>query len=447
MSDLSPVIWSEGMHLAQHHFQAQSRYFEARTTFALSSLYFRPWGISALELDEEALVNGTVVIRHARGVMPDGIPFTFPENPAPEPLSVSDLFSPTSTSARILLGIPEYRDDRPNVSVDGSSASDRRFVAASADRADDVTGGDVRAVSLARTNFRLLLDDESTPEGLVTLPIARVERDGSGRFVYAPEFVPPALRIAASPRLMGVTRGIADALAQKAQNLRERRAGGRAGSSGSVVEFWLAHAIQAGLAPLRHQIASGSAHPEELYRELARLGGALCTFAMDSHPRDLPAYDHDDLEGTFSALERHIRHHLDVMLPEKSISVRLDEVARPFHRGPLEDPRLTGSSARWFLGVRSDLARSEVLREVPRLIKVCSDDGIEKLVQRAYDGLPIEHVASPPPALSPKVGTEYFLLRSSGPCWKAITMSGGVGIYLPGTLSDAEIDLSVIFEE
>jgi type VI secretion system protein ImpJ len=28
MKPLSRVVWHEGMHLAQHHFQAQNRYFE-----------------------------------------------------------------------------------------------------------------------------------------------------------------------------------------------------------------------------------------------------------------------------------------------------------------------------------------------------------------------------------------------------------------------------------
>ena len=41
MKQLSKVVWSEGMHLAPHHFQLQSRYFEDSIRFALASLFGR----------------------------------------------------------------------------------------------------------------------------------------------------------------------------------------------------------------------------------------------------------------------------------------------------------------------------------------------------------------------------------------------------------------------
>ena len=44
MTSLSRVVWSEGMHLAQHQFQAQARYFEELPGFALQNLFFAPWG-------------------------------------------------------------------------------------------------------------------------------------------------------------------------------------------------------------------------------------------------------------------------------------------------------------------------------------------------------------------------------------------------------------------
>ena len=47
------------------------------------------------------------------------------------------------------------------------------------------------------------------------------------------------------------------------------------------------HAVNSGLAALRHLRISKRGHPEELFMEMSRLGGALCTFALDSHPRTL----------------------------------------------------------------------------------------------------------------------------------------------------------------
>ena len=60
MKQLSHIVWNEGMHLAQHHFQAQSRFFEDTVQFALTSQFFKPYGIVASELDADALMNDSV---------------------------------------------------------------------------------------------------------------------------------------------------------------------------------------------------------------------------------------------------------------------------------------------------------------------------------------------------------------------------------------------------
>jgi type VI secretion system protein ImpJ len=197
---LSPVVWHEGMPLAQHHFQAQSRYFEDLTRFVLSCGDTEAWGMLDLELDAEALLNGTAVLVQGRGLLPDGTPFQFPHDEPPAPLAVLPLFSPTSDSHVLLLGLPEFQADRGNCAAPAAGA---RYSPVSAQVLDDTSGTQERPVEFAHRNFRLLLDIEPAA-GMVTLPIARIRRDGKGHFVFDPAYVAPALRIGASPRLMSL---------------------------------------------------------------------------------------------------------------------------------------------------------------------------------------------------------------------------------------------------
>ena len=88
-------------------------------------------------------------------------------------------------------------------------------------------------------------------------------------------------------------------------------------STRDVANFWLLHTVNSALAPLRHFYLTKRGHPEELYTEMARLGGALCTFALDSHPRMIPPYDHSNLDRTFDLLDTHIRTHLETMVPDQ----------------------------------------------------------------------------------------------------------------------------------
>src|SRR5579863_621619 len=106
MKHLSKVVWSEGMYLGPHHFQAQGRYFEDTVQFGVSSLCFEPYGLIGYQLDAEALRNGTVSLVHARGVFPDGLPFHMPESdPLPAARNIADLFPPTHESLDVMLAI------------------------------------------------------------------------------------------------------------------------------------------------------------------------------------------------------------------------------------------------------------------------------------------------------------------------------------------------------
>lgn len=450
MKPFTRVVWQEGMHLAQHHFQLQSRYFEDSVTFALAQLFFRPYGLAGCELDAEALRNGTVSVIHARGVMPDGLAFHVPEaDPAPPPRAIRELFSPTQDRHVVLLAIPPYRPGRANCALEpGARNGDLRFVAEARVVADETTGQDEKSVLLGRKNLRLLLDSELSEE-IVALPLARVRRDGAGHFVYDLDFIPPVLEMGASPGLMERLRRVIEILEAKSDALvgqrRNTQSDVAAYATRDVASFWLAHAIHSSLAPLRHLLESRRAHPEQLYTELARLGGALCTFSLDSDPRALPLYDHDHLEECFGQLERHIRTHLDLVVPTNCVALPLERTRKFLFTCAVRDRRCFGSAS-WILGVRAGGAQTDVIGAVPRLVKMCSAQQIARLVKEAQAGLPLEHLPTPPAAVAARAGAHYFLVRQEGPCWDAIVKSGDIGVYLPEALADAELELLVVLE-
>lgn len=443
------------MHLSQHHFQTQNRYFEALAGFLFSSLFQDAYGFAGVELDSDALLNGTVVLTHARGIMPDGTPFHFPDEPAPTPLDVREVFSATQEAHEVLLAIPAYHPEQANCALDPQNGgSEVRYSPRSELVLDETTGQSPRSVSLGRKNFRLLLDVQST-DGLVTLAAARIRRDGAGHYIYDPDFIAPSTRIGASRRLLEMLGRLLEMLEAKAEAMAQERllAGDPTEyATREVASFWLTHTVHAAIGPLRHLWQTRGAHPEQLYAELARLAGALCTFSMDADARTLPLYDHADPGSCFDSLERHIRRHLDVVLPSNCISVPLVMTEPGFFRGDVPDVRSLGRT-RWFLGVRSGAGHGAVIADVPRLVKICSAEHIAKLVQRAYPGLVLEHVQVPPTALSPRIGMQYFAIQvnppanSPGePCWKLILDTSTVGVYVPSAIPDVEVNLGIVRE-
>ncbi len=83
---------------------------------------------------------------------------------------------------------------------------------------------------------------------------------------------------------------------------------------------------------------------------------------------------------------------------------------------------------------------------MPQLVKVCSSKFTLELVRRALPGLPLTHLPTPPPSLSPRVDRQYFSISKSGPCWDHLVQTKQVGVYVPAEVPKAEIGLQVILD-
>jgi type VI secretion system protein ImpJ len=436
------------MHLAQHHFQAHCRYFESELHFALSSLIDHVYGYLDIQLDDDALWNGTVSVVSASGVMPDGLAFDFDQvDERPAPLRVADFLRASSGEGEVVyLAIPAYRPGQANCELQAADGQRRRFSATPASFFDETSGVDERELQLARRNVELVAKG-SLQDGLVGMPLAKVRADGSGHFIYDPLFVPPLLRVGASRRLKALLDGMLEILEAKGTALKQQPTSLALSEMATheVMGLWLTHAVFSGVAPLRHHTEFGRSHPRDVYKDLARLAGALCTFSLESDTSGIPLYDHDRLGDVFGALDRHIRRHLEVVIPQQSFSVALKQSTANLLVGPLQDARAL-ERAEWILRIRSAAPVGKVISEAPRTVKVCSAEDVMRLVADANPALILEHLQVPPAAISPRVGSQYFRLRRQGPSWQLIHHRKTVGVYIPDALLEAEVELVVIPE-
>jgi type VI secretion system protein ImpJ len=216
-------------------------------------------------------------------------------------------------------------------------------------------------------------------------------------------------------------------------------------SAQQISAFWFLHAVNSGLANLRHLYLANQGHPEELYTEMLRLGGALCTFGLETSAATLPVYDHEDLQACFEALDLHIRQHLELVVPTNCLSVQLEQRERFFWEGEIADTRLLGN-CKWFLSLASNIGEAELISGAPALVKVCSSQFVGELVKRALPGMKLTHVPNPPASLTPRISNQYFSINRSGPCWDHIGQIRRVGVYVPADIPAPEIELLVLLD-
>jgi type VI secretion system protein ImpJ len=447
MKFLSRVVWSEGMHLGPHHFQTQSRYFEDTLWFLNSSRRQYPWGFLSYSFDHEALRNGVAILTFASGIQPDGMIFDFPDcDEAPDPVQLSGIFPSTDNEIVLYLAIPARRDQGLDCDTDEGSHS--RYRPIERTLRDDSIGQGEYNVSFARKNLFLGIQAQ-IPENAFSFPVAKIVRDGKGGFACDPDFIPPCLRIGACENLLLLLHRLAQSIDERVNSvLSAKRSSGRfeLGTSAlDVANYWFLHALNSALPALRNHLLDRLSHPEEVYRDLVRLVGALSTFSLDSTQDEIPKYLHLDLSRTFGELDSLIRRYLEVVVPSNTVTLEFQQADHYIYTAQVADERCLRRS-RWILGVRSSLGDSTLLRYVPRLVKVCSAEGVPKLVQRALPGLELLHVPVPPSALHAQADMHYFSISLDGPCWQHILHTRQVGVYIPGEIGEASFEITVITE-
>ena len=446
MRQMQPVLWTKGILLSPQHLQMQDRFVEDLIEFRCSTLAFAPWGFHQLRIDREALAGGAIALVAARGIFPDGLLFDAPDAdtlPAPRPLDGS--WEQDQEFLDIHLAVPEYRPGGYNVAA-GQQDGRTRYQATVLMRRDENTGLGEKPIQVARKNLRLLTGNESL-EGSSTMRVARIRRSSAGEYQLDPHFVAPLLDLSASDYLLAIARRLVEILAAKSATLagmrRQRNQSLAEFGISDVASFWLLYTINTHLPQMRHLFETRLGHPSDLYQAMLALAGALTTFSTTVHPRQLPAYEHDDLSRCFTALDEMLRELLETVVPATSVSLPLREVQSSIHATALDDERYL-VAPQLYLAVTATTPRSDLWPNLPHLAKVSSGDRVDHLIRQALPGVTLTHLSQPPAAIPIKVSHHYFRLDQTGREWESIVRARNLAVYLPSDFAEAKVELVVL---
>jgi type VI secretion system protein ImpJ len=439
------VLWTKGLLLSPQHLQAQDRFLEDLLEFRLSSLTYCPWGFKRLEIDREALTGGALSIARAEGILPDGLLFDVPDSdPPPRPLVLEDQWEPDMEALEVVLALPERKSSGLNVA--GEAGGDTRYRAEVMLLRDENTGLQEKPVQVARKNFSLLAGsrrgDRST-----RLPVARIQQSSAGEFVLDPHFVPPVVDVTASPYLQSLLRGLVENLSARSSALGEMRGQRSKGLAdfgvADIANFWLLYTVNAHLPVLRHLYETRRGHPADVFESLLNLGGALTTFSPKLSPRDLPGYEHSNLEACFTSLDAMIRELLDTVVPARHASLPLARTSPSIYATAIDQERFL-DAPQIFLAVQAEVDESDLTQRAPHLFKVGSGGRIDSLIGQALPGVGLRHIPRPPSALPVKLDYHYFELDRTGTEWTAVRTARNLAVYVPTEFPSPRIELVVL---
>jgi type VI secretion system protein ImpJ len=433
------VAWREGQFLRQQHFQQQDRHLDALMASRARTAGPYAWGVTELVINEDLAALGKFAVERVSGVMPDGLPFSIPGAlPSLPPLDV-----PANTrDAIVYLTLPAHQPGAVEFRMaEEAGASSSRFVVDVMDVADVFAEDRAREpIEIARPNLGFGVTRDQT-YGRILIGLARIRETSAGAVVLDERYIPPALDIAASPRLIGFLADILGRAEQRIDELALRAVEAADGGAETIGNFLLLQLLNRARAQLAHLAALPMVHPERLYEALLGLAGELATLTTEERrAAAFPPYDHQRLQQCFEPVVEAIQAALSAIYDKAAIMLPLVEAAPGAYTSRITDPTLY-QTGYFFLAVNARAPLEDVRARFPSIAKIGPVQRMRQIVDSALAGVPLRHTPTPPAQIRAIPGYVYFELDRSSPDWPEFATAPALGLHVAGDWPELRMEL------
>lgn len=439
----SKVAWTEGLFLRPQHFQQADRYHEQLLQRRVARVTPYPWGITALEIDHDLAQQGSFAVRRCSGVMPDGLPFDFPDvSPPPEPLELD----PKLSNAVVGLAIPALTEGGVDVDFEESESASR-YVRASepvVDSASQIRVQEEIDIAHPRLSYRLFDGQKS---GFIGIGLARILEVQDKTPVFDTRYLPPALSTHAHAGFNGMIDRAIGWIETRLTELARYAADPSAGGGLQFGDYFMLQVLNRELPVLRHLRQSQYVHPERLYEHLLRLVGELATVSSSRRMAPpYPAYDHDNLADTFHPVLRDLQNALSARMERRAIRLELIERAANAYVSPIRDRGLF-QHATFVIEVSSARPLTEIQTAFPQLFKIGPSTRMQDIVQAHMPGIPLVHTPTPPRQIRSISDHVYFRLDRTSQLWPEFSNAPAVGMHFSGDWPDLKLEFWAVRED
>ena len=141
-----------------------------------------------------------------------------------------------------------------------------------------------------------------------------------------------------------------------------------------------------------------------------------------------------------------LRNLLETVVPTNVVSLPLKLIQPSIYATSVDQDKYLVNT-RMYLAVSAEIGQADLIGKTPLLIKVCSANHIEHLVQQALPGMQLTHVMSPPSAIPVKLNYQYFSLNQTGLAWEAVVRARNLAAYVPGDFPNPQLELIIVLPQ
>lgn len=437
------VAWVEGMLMEPQHFQQQERFFEHLIDTRTRSLRPFGWGFVALEIDRGLLEQGKYALKKAKGIFPDGTPFSMPEDMAlPLPLELGHGCQGKVICLSVLLDIPG------NAQMDllHDERKGSRFRTLDAEIADRNHGvsleGTPRVCTLQLGSLvtRLSLA-EALSSAESALPVGFVLEVGSDRRILLDErALPPMLDFRAIGWLPGATTELLGLISQRLESVFRPDVHRTAGGLSELLELLLLQTLADYNLRLNHLLSCAQVHPQKLFETLLSLLGSLSIIPGGERLWDRPdlIYLHDEPHNSYFQLFASIRRALSLVIEAPAVALafidRGDGIYLCHNDSQLRLEKLV-------FAVSCSLSGEHLRSYFPAQVKLGAVERIIQLIDLQLPGARLTPMASPPRHIPYYPNSIYFEVDHADPLYKEMMGGAALALSIVGDFPDLHFDV------
>jgi type VI secretion system protein ImpJ len=444
MAGESRVAWREGLFLRPQHFQQQDRYIDALVRVRTATLRPYPWGVSSLQVNSSLLSLGKFAVERCAGAMPDGTPFSLPEDAAPpEPLDIP----PDTRDAIVYLTLPARQSGTLEFAQRNGGRSAAEQIARQLVDEEDVYDAFAservsEPIEVAKLNLRYGVTREQT-DGRVTLGVARIREVHNGQVVLDDRYIPPALDIRAATRLHGFLADVIGRAEQRVDELAVRAVEATDGGAETFASFLLLQALNRWTPVLAHLKALPNVHPERLFETFASMAGELATLVRSDarRPPAFAPYVHENLQATFEPVYELLKEELSALFDRSAEQMQLERAGPGAYTAIIHNHALF-STANFYLAVSARMPLEELRARFASHVKIGSVLKMRQIVSSSLAaGVGVMHTPTPPPQIRVLPGYVYFELDRSAADWRDFATAPALGLHIAGEWPELKLEL------
>jgi type VI secretion system protein ImpJ len=429
------------MLIEAQHFQQLERHLSHQVALRLEQTSNHAWGFTALDVDQDGLGLGRLVLRHAQGVFQDGTPFSLPaHDPRPMPLETDG----AQAGDLACLAIQMARSGGPEMAFGEVSMASR-----------------YRAVATEVPDLSVGLDAPGTPRRLtmetgelltrlcwksqlrsdeVALPIARVSRRTTMRAIALdPGFIPPLLDARAHDGLSSLIDELQSVLRVRLAGSSALRVLSAGGGVADLIELLLRQAMSEYRIRLAHLDTFAPLPPAMLYLELIGLLGRLSVLpGVDDELADRQfSYRHEDLQGSFEPLARTLRHALARVIETPVVPLKFADRGDQVHTCLVDKQ---WKLQKMIFAFTASMSAGQLRQLLPQQVKLGPVEHIQKLVDLQLPGARLVALANPPRQVPYYAQSVYFEVEAADPYWVQTFAGSAMALRIVGEFPELRFE-------